>query len=480
MALNFDIRTAPVRPAEFVALADAVFDASAADESTWLEWKSTLDLRSKHGCHHIARAIVGFANRMPDVAASYTEGRAYLVVGVSPGHLPGVTPIDVVDLDQGLTPYLGKRGPRWRPTYVTLTRAGQTAQVLIVEVDAPRWGDRIFCMCKEFDGVPDGAIFVRVNGATRPPKSHEVEALGGRFRRGAQEVKVDLRVLEGTPVRPVDTGEDAAERWLAARRRDAMASLLAWEQPEPATPKIRTYVSTAHAELANVGKTLNQALNQALRTKPETRTPDEYRHEVEEYLQQCSACWPDLVMPGAASHIVPVELELANALPTNLAGVEVELYIPGDVRAVEPRPAHAQEANERFLRLPRPPRPYGPQKVPILSAALPGLGTLRPTYGFMQSGLDMSRPQIVNSGSTTITFPAEHLRPHERVRLDPIVLVVQAPAPSNLVGQWRATSTSMDGRFTGELSISVSDDPLPLTAILSEPATWRSSTRRSP
>ncbi|MFD1938386.1 hypothetical protein ACFSKW_43620 [Nonomuraea mangrovi] len=53
-----------------------------------LEWKSTLELDKKTGWHHIARAIVGFANRMPDIAAAYAEGRAYLVVGIEPGNQP--------------------------------------------------------------------------------------------------------------------------------------------------------------------------------------------------------------------------------------------------------------------------------------------------------------------------------------------------------------------------------------------------------
>ncbi|MFI6499901.1 helix-turn-helix domain-containing protein [Nonomuraea typhae] len=469
MALNFDTKTAPVRPTELVALAEAVYGASAADESVWLEWKSALELSKKLGCHHIARAIVGFANRMPDVAVAHAEGRAYLVVGIAPGELPGVDPVDIVVLDQGLAPYLGKQPLRWRATYVPVTRGGRTAQVLIVEVDPPRWGDEIFCMCKEYDGVRDGTIFVRGNGFTLPATSHELKALGLRQQRGTQEIEVELRVLAGTPLRPVDTGPEAVRQWLDGMRHKAVASLPARERPD------RSSVSGAgrEVELEYARKALSRATGDLIKIKPETRTPEEYRAEVEEYLRQSAQAWPDLVMPGAAAHLAPLELELVNPLAANLAEVEVRLDISGDVRSVLPRPARAREADERFLRLPSAPRPYGPEQVRSSILGLPMRRYPTPIYPFLREESGLERPQIDNSGSTSITFPAVHLRPHERVRLDPFVMVVSAPAPAVLAGRWQATSTSMDGRFTGELAISVSDDSMTLAEVLREPATWR-------
>ncbi|RCG17272.1 ATP-binding protein [Sphaerisporangium album] len=450
-----------------------MFDASDADESVWLEWKSTLDLTKKHAWWHIARAIIGFANRMPDAVARFTEGRAYLVVGISPGALTGVTPIDVVDLDQGLTPYLGKEDqPRWRATFVPLTRGGVTAQVLIVEIDPPRWGDPPYYICKEYDGARDGEIFIRVNGATRPPKSHELKALHERFRRGAQEIQVELRVVAGAPVQPIDTRLEVVDDWLASRRRDAMASLVSWEQKQAADRPTRSYSSLGSGEPVDYPR-LFSAFDQFTKTTPETRTPEEYRQQVEAYVRKCAERWPGLVVAGAAAHIAPIELELINALPANLTDVEVELYIPGDVHAVRPRSARTQVANEQFVDLPHPPLPYGPRVESIFSD-VPGYKVSRPLgYGLIQPQVSRSWPRIDNGGSTRITFPVVHLRPHQQVRLDPIVVVVQTPAPSPLVGGWRATSTSMDGTVVGELRISVSGEPVPLGTILRKPDTWR-------
>ncbi|MEV0633266.1 AlbA family DNA-binding domain-containing protein [Nonomuraea wenchangensis] len=481
MALNFDISSPPVRPADFVGLAEAIFQASAADESWWLEWKSTLDLTSKHGWHHIARAIIGFANRMPDQAERFTGGHAYFVAGICPGAADGIKPVDVVDLDKGLTPYLGDPGPRWRPTYVTVTLPTGTAQVLIIDVEPPRWGDPIFCMRKELGGVAEGTVFVRGNGATRPARAHEIDALGERLRRAAQQIEADVVVRAGAPVRPVDTSEQAVRQWLQTKERPAMESLLTWErsQQDKENPVRRSYLSGtstgAHALSEVFGKGLvGQGL---VRHIPEGRTPQKYREQVDAYLQHLADGWRQALLPGAAAHVTPIEFELHNLLTANLAEVEVRLYVPGNVHAVRPRTRASMAANDSFVKLPRPPQPYGPRTVSLLDGGIDsGLGSLArvsPSTTMPGNAPRPPRPHIDNGGSTTITFPAVHLRPHHRVRLDPIVLVIEAPAPAVVTAQWWATSTSMNGTAQGQLSIPIADEPLPLAVVLTEPDAWR-------
>ncbi|MEZ0076284.1 hypothetical protein [Planotetraspora sp. GP83] len=482
MALDFDISSPPVRPVEFVALAEAIFHASDADESWWLEWKSTLDLTSKHGCHHIARAIIGFANRMPDEAERFTCGHAYFVAGVSPGALDGIVPIDVVDLDKGLTPYLGSPGPRWRPTYVTVALPAGSAQVLIIDVEPPQWGDPIFCMRKELGGVAEGAIFVRANGASRPPKAREVDALGERIRRGAQQVEVELLLQAGAPVRPVNFGEQAVQQWLQAEKREAMASLLSWERHrqggQERTPR-RAYLSGTQAGAAALSEAFEGLGYGLVREIPEDRTPQEYREQVADYVQRCADSWPQALLPGAAAHVAPIELELNNLLSANLAEVEVRLYVPGNVQAVRPRSADSMVVNESFVALPDRPRPYGPRQASLFNG---NHYNTAHTSRLIMGPSNRPRPpipRIDNGGSTTITFPPVHLRPNHRVRLDPIVLVVEAPAPAVITAQWWATSTNMDGTVTGQLPIPIHDEPLPLAVVLVEPEAWQQHRTRS-
>ncbi|WP_405533729.1 hypothetical protein OG592_41655 (plasmid) [Streptomyces avidinii] len=90
------------------ALIRAVLGATSADESRWLEWKSDLDVSKPDGAFGVARAILGFANRMPDVATRWAGGHAYLLVGVEEGALHGVTTHDVEKVDPWIARYLGE------------------------------------------------------------------------------------------------------------------------------------------------------------------------------------------------------------------------------------------------------------------------------------------------------------------------------------------------------------------------------------
>jgi hypothetical protein len=176
MALNFDASTAPRNNAELKKLVQAVRGASQADEGYWLEWKSDLDLNptdraDKSGRAHVARAIIGFANRMPDTVARFVEGHGFLLAGVSPEGMKGVTQHDITELVRWVEPYVGEE-VRWRPTYVEVEGDSGPVSILIITVDPPRWGDPIFCMRKEVPAsrdksIPETTIFVRrANGTT--------------------------------------------------------------------------------------------------------------------------------------------------------------------------------------------------------------------------------------------------------------------------------------------------------------------------
>jgi hypothetical protein len=62
----------------------------ATDETDWLEWKCPPELTESTARGHLARNILGMANRHPDHAKRFTEGYGYVVVGTEPGNVVGV------------------------------------------------------------------------------------------------------------------------------------------------------------------------------------------------------------------------------------------------------------------------------------------------------------------------------------------------------------------------------------------------------
>jgi hypothetical protein len=109
VALNIDTSRPLLRPSELIALVRAVEAAQPEDEHLWIEWKSSLDLNASAGQAHVAKAILGFANRHPATAAQHAGGYAYMLVGVQPGQISGVQPIDPATLTARIDVAVGHR-----------------------------------------------------------------------------------------------------------------------------------------------------------------------------------------------------------------------------------------------------------------------------------------------------------------------------------------------------------------------------------
>lgn len=183
MVLSVDMSRAFRSPRELAILVDAVVDASENDESDWIEWKSTLILGDKETQGTLARHVLGMANRRPEYAARCAGGCGYVIVGAEPGSCVGVAEVDPAILSQGMDSYLGTDGPSWAVQYIQ----NDGKSVLIVSVEPPRVGDRIFTLKKDFSKYRAGMVFVRRQGSTILASPDDVRVLEDRFSAGAAE-----------------------------------------------------------------------------------------------------------------------------------------------------------------------------------------------------------------------------------------------------------------------------------------------------
>ena len=429
--LNLDTSRAPTRPAELLALALAVRDADPSDEASWLEWKSTLDWQSKGARVHVARAILGFANRMPDDAARHVEGHGFLLVGVESGAIPGVAALDPVDLDQQVSPFIGHDGPGWHPTFLTVE--GQT--VLIIDVNPPRPGDPIHVARKTSDGITDGWVLVRGKGGTKQATSSQLDALQRRLQvpSAKEQVVVAIGLVEPKPVLSVDFNPDA---WLEAEEVRLLRAL-----PNPsglgAVPRMDMLATT---------------LGQLFQPLPEERTEEEYRQEIADYITFCRDRFPRVLEIGASNSLQPVTIRAQNLTAKNLPELVVELHVAGAVEAINPD----RVAIDSDDRLPPPPRKWGPRPNPALASIVGGYH-LPYVSALPSTNKPRPQPYIENGGSSDIRFPAVDLRPHRSADLHSIVLLVHEPPGSVLQATWSATSSGVDGTAHGEFTIPVGE-----------------------
>jgi hypothetical protein len=443
LSIDIDIAKAARRPADLVHLARAVQDAAGGDEANWIEWKGSLDLDSVDGRFTVARAILGFANRPnPDLAARFTEGCAYLLVGVEPGVVAGVTEIDVAKLDDGLRPYLGDPGPAWSPMYVSL----EGKIVLVVTVEPPRWGDPFYPLRKPYQPpqkkslVTKGTVFVRGQAKTERASEVDLDLLQERLRRSVHQSPLDLNVVTAdagsVELATVDLSPEAEQEWLDERRVRLMAPVQAAQSPH-SLYKVNLFPSLAAAATSFASMTA------------ETRTPEQYQHEVDEYLDACrdqlaavSINW--LLKKGRNS----VRLSVSNPTDRHYNDVEITVHVPGEVVAFG--------EHERFdwdASLPHPPWPYGKPRPLGEFRQLPHL---RP----FTSTPRVRRLHIENGGSTTLRFPIGDVRPRRSIPLEVFNLVVGEPPDATLEATWTATSPDVHGVQEGQLRFTVADDAL--------------------
>ncbi|MFJ1964034.1 AlbA family DNA-binding domain-containing protein [Streptomyces massasporeus] len=135
MTLDFNADEPVVGLARQRELIRAVLNASSADETRWLEWKSQHDVLKAAGAFAVSKAILGFANRMPDVAEQWAGGHAYLLVGVDEDAIHGVPTHDVEKVDSWLRRYLGEYS-RYQFTYVPMDTDEGKRHVMLVDVPA--------------------------------------------------------------------------------------------------------------------------------------------------------------------------------------------------------------------------------------------------------------------------------------------------------------------------------------------------------
>jgi len=268
VVLQIDTAQPLLRPSQLTALVHAVRDADRHDEHRWIEWKSGLDLAAAAGQGHVAKTVLGLANRQPAAAAQHVGGYGYLLVGVEPGAITGVTPVDPEVLVGQLRAAVGD-AVRWNPEYVTV----DGIQVLVVIVEPPQLGDPIHCLRKQLDRHQPGMIFVRHTGRTDPATPADIDMLTARARE--RTASLHMTVAAAPP--RIETLPDiltVAEQWIE-RRRPAMLA---------ARYQSSAWQSTRGKDLSGFLSPGFDPLGPTV--KPDRRTEEEYTRQVEDFLER--------------------------------------------------------------------------------------------------------------------------------------------------------------------------------------------------
>ena len=197
-------------PVELEALVRAIYQAPSGEpETDSLEWKGPWDLSDADDRFETARHILGFGNRTVAAASTAFEGCAYLLAGVEPGVLSGVPQIDPAEIDDQLCKYILHGQPRWTPHYCTV----DGKRVLVLVIEAPREGDPIFTLQREYRNARPGRVFIRRHGKTEEAGPADIRALEARGRGSRPKVQLQISpVAEPQPLSALDPMEGDIRR----------------------------------------------------------------------------------------------------------------------------------------------------------------------------------------------------------------------------------------------------------------------------
>ena len=201
--MDVDLSRLPAGTVGWLALVNHALSLGDLSEVDYLELKGALSFTErpdrKRSAVVLSRAILGMANRMPELAEKHLNGSGVVLVGIDQRQtLVAAESVDAAVLRDLVEPYVGEDGPRWDHQFID----HPDGLVLAVIVEAPQWGDGIHACRKDYsDGaskpsIRDGEVLVRVPGQTRPATSHDLEQLERR-RAKAPHTGAQVRVEYG-------------------------------------------------------------------------------------------------------------------------------------------------------------------------------------------------------------------------------------------------------------------------------------------
>ncbi len=399
-----------------------------AIETDYLEWKSSFDLGETKYRAATAKHILAFANRHPDRAQRNAEGYAYLLIGVEPGNLAGVTDVwDPEKLEAWITAYTGN-DVRWDAAYVEV----QDKHVLLITVDPPRWGDPPRAICKEAQdeqgkSMRDGCIYIRRPGKSEQAGHSDIAMLTTRAQAGARRLSLALELMSAAP-------RLISAEMLSDANRDAAIGREAQEL-------LRGLPQQRHA--------LNLLLE--VPTVRESRTQDTFRAQVERYQRKATANWPASVAVAAVERgHSPLHFRIRNSTDEVFESVQLEALLPLHPTRVTTSAAAAR----KMLQPPEPPAPWG-KELSAMTNYMSRVDLAPPTNVELE-------PQTTSGGDAQLLarFAPLLVRPHTGHPLTELFLILPPTlALQEITVRWRATSSSTSGELTGELALQVEGEP---------------------
>jgi hypothetical protein len=436
--MEADLSELPTGTGGWCSLIDHALSLGDLSEVDWLELKGSLRFgeksERKHSAVVIARAVLGFSNRMPDAVRRHLGGYGVVLVGVQRNQLRGAEEVDGAVLRDAIQPYLGDDGPVWDYAYVKHAKG----LVLAVIVNPPQWGDRMHTCRKAYsdDGtklsVSDGDILVRALGQTRRANSHEIALLETRRDRSPSR-DVQVSVEYGDRFDRVDSS--------------SVAGLIGDTIDETVVELLLDVPTQRRSSLQGLGiGSLTE----------EQRSPDTFRQSVESWCaaaqKQAGAVAEELLRHQLARGV----WQVTNESSRYLEAVRVQIQFPAEVRVLMESDAEYCDHGGAFdpkALLPEPPLPWGRM------TQLRGITAPRFDPKSLQIGRRVSEFEVeATELGPLVTWHLGDLRPGSTESGDERFAVFTDEHLHEVLVHWRVTARGIDHVYEGQSNIACAQE----------------------
>ena len=327
--------------------------------------------------------------------------------------------------------------------------------------------------------------------ATFGPIATQVET-----RRADEAKRLDMSLaVRETCLTPFPDNDPFLEEWLTDEQAACLLTVNQYEQPRPEpshstgfdvsqlrgptpgeldelerqeaqgeqlTPEQQQELSEARRSKSGFNKSMAEALQGLSSTinlfsRPEDRTPQQYRAEVVAYIDRARAAVSHrLTQEFVAARFGRIQAELTNGTDRPFESVIVELRLPLGVEVfTETVPKRERES------IPPRPREFGKREMTNVGYMTPSLALSQ--LSFRPNWPTPPEPQvrIESSDSIKVTFPGVGLRPGATVPLPELFVVVRQDQGSTLEIRWEATAANANGRVGGTIVLNVGALPSP-------------------
>jgi hypothetical protein len=465
VAIDYEVSRLPTGALGWQGLLAAIESSAATDENMWLEHKAGLDPSTKPGAAALAKAIIAFANRDPNRSTAWLGGHAIVVIGLEPGNVPGIEPLDPAVLHDKVSRYLAEPSPHWDSADHTYNGR----DVLVITIDPPKDGDPIYTIGQDGGDpkaggqVRNGDIYVRRPGKSELAKADDIQRLTRRASGAstATTLALSLAAPENFSIPWVGYTDGWVDRWTQSQRKELL-------KPLPKPPKKPSAASLGFQVPTNVLQGLMDTQLAATKSilgdryREEERTEAEFRAEVERFLDEAAERLPAAIEELRWHCSRSATFVVQNDSDRNYKSVEIAMHVEGKVVAynsplLDPRPLR------KFAG--KPPRAWGPRIEKSPYEGVPDRPYVRPQS--VQPYIPgPRRPEIREGGSIDIDFVPFDLRPGGSHVLDDVALIAKEHFAEATRCTWKATASNVDAILEGEFMLRLAEDATDVSSYL--------------